>query len=311
VIQERVPPIEAGKDHQLMKKRFAIPLGVLTLSGLYLSSLYNYLLFHTLAELFSIVIACGIFMTAWNARRYLNNGYLLFIGIAYFFIGGLDLLHTLAYKGMPIFPGYGANLPTQLWIGARYMESLSLLFAPLLIRRQIRAGFITLGYSAVSLLFLLSIFAWNIFPTCFVEGAGLTPFKKISEYVISLFLLGSMGLLLKHRGEFERNVLRWLVWSIIFTIGSELSFTFYVQVYGLSNLIGHYFKIVSFYLIYKALIETGLARPYELLFREVKSSEERYRSLFTNMIDGFARHKIVLDKAGTYWKKGDGGYPRN
>jgi signal transduction histidine kinase len=298
LIQDRVRSIEPAEDHELMKKRIAISLAVLTLSGLYLSSLYNYLLFHTLAELFSIVIACGIFMTAWNARRYLNNGYLLFIGIAYLFIGGLDLIHTLAYKGMPIFPGYGANLPTQLWIGARYLEGLSLLFAPLLIRRQINAGFVFLGYSAVSLLLLLSIFAWDVFPACFIDGIGLTPFKKISEYVISLILLASMGLLLKHRGEFERRVLVWLVWSILLTIGSELAFTFYVQVYGLSNLIGHYLKIVSFYLIYKALIETGLARPYELLFREVKSSEERYRSLFTHMIDGFARHEIVLDNAG-------------
>jgi signal transduction histidine kinase len=281
-----------------MKNRIAIPLAVLTLYGLYLSSRYNYLLFHSLAELFSIVIACGIFMTAWNARRYINNGYLMFIGIAYLFIGSLDLLHTLAFNGMSIFPGYGANLATQLWIGARYLESLSLLFAPLLIRRQIRVGFVFLGFSGVTLLFLLSIFAFDVFPACYIDGTGLTPFKKISEYVISMILLASMGLLLKHRGEFERSVLVLLIWSIFLTIGSELAFTFYVQVYGLSNLIGHYFKILSFYLIYKALIETGLARPYELLFREVKSSEERYHSLFTHMMNGFARHEIVLDKAG-------------
>jgi PAS domain S-box-containing protein len=293
-----VPQIEALKENESMKKWIVISLAVLTLFGLYISSRYNYLLFHSLAEIFSIVIACGIFMTAWNARRYINNGYLLFIGIAYLFIGWLDLLHTLAYEGMPIFPGYGANLPTQLWIGARYLESLSLLFAPLLIRRQVKAGLIFLGYFGACLIFLLSIFVWNIFPACYIEGSGLTPFKKISEYVICLILLASVELLLRHRGEFEPGVLHLLIWSIFLTIGSELAFTFYVQVYGLSNLIGHYLKILSFYLIYKALIETGLARPYELLFREVKNSEERYRSLFAHMIDGFARHEIILDKAG-------------
>ena len=44
---------------------------------------------------------------------------------------------------------------------------------------------------------------------------------------------------------------------------------------GLSNLIGHYFKIISFYLIYKAIIESGLVRPYDLLFRNLKKSEEK------------------------------------
>ena len=42
-------------------------------------------------------------------------------------------------------------------------------------------------------------------------------------------------------------------------------------------MVGHLFKVVSFYLIYKALIETGLVRPYDLLFRNLKKSEEALR----------------------------------
>jgi PAS domain S-box-containing protein len=56
-----------------------------------------------------------------------------------------------------------------------------------------------------------------------------------------------------------------------------LAFTFYVDVYGLSNLIGHYLKIISFYLIYEAIFETGLTRPYALLFRNLKQNEEALR----------------------------------
>ena len=105
----------------------------------------------------------------------------------------------------------------------------------------------------------------------------MTPFKKISEYIISLILLASIALLLKNRKEFDRGVLILVVWSIILTIASELAFTFYIHAYGLSNLIGHFFKILSFYFIYKALIETGLAKPYNLLFRDLKQSEEALR----------------------------------
>lgn len=269
-----------------MKKAFSyFFFGLLILAGLYVSSLYNYLLFHNLAEIFSIVIAFGIFTIAWNSRPFLDNNYLLFIGIAYLFVGGLDLLHTFSYKGMAIFGGFGSNLPTQLWIAARYMESLSLLIAPLFFHRRLKTNLVFLGYSAAVALILLSIFFWKIFPVCFVEGAGLTPFKKISEYIISLILLVSIGFLLKNRKEFDRKVLQWVIWSIIVTIASELAFTFYVDVYGLSNLIGHYFKILSFYLIYKAIIETGLTKPYDLLFRNLKQSEERYRIVADNTYD--------------------------
>lgn len=248
-------------------------LWVPVLLGLYVTSLYSYLLFHSLAEIFSVIIAVGVFAIAWNSRRFLENNYLLFLGVAFLFVGVIDLLHTLAYKGMGVFPGFGANLPTQLWIAARYLESFSLLLAPLFLHRELKLGRVFAGYSLVFLLLLLTIFAWRVFPVCYVEGAGLTACKKVSEYLICFILLGAMALLLKERREFDRQVLHLLVWAILLTIGSELAFTFYVGVYDLSNLVGHFFKIIAFYLIYKALIETGLVKPYDLLFRDLKQSE--------------------------------------
>ena len=101
---------------------------IISLAGLYLTTYINYLLFHTLAELFSIVIAFSFFTIAWNAKEHIKNQYILFIGIVYLFIGFIDLLHTLTYKGLPFFPGTH-DYATQLWIAARYLESVSLLVA--------------------------------------------------------------------------------------------------------------------------------------------------------------------------------------
>jgi hypothetical protein len=114
-----------------LPRRMLFPGLVFVVLGLlYFTSTYSYLLFHSIAEIFSVVVAFGIFMLAWNSRRFLDNNSLLFIGIAYFFVGMIDILHTLAYKGMGVFSGYDANLPTQLWIAARYLQSISLLLAP-------------------------------------------------------------------------------------------------------------------------------------------------------------------------------------
>jgi signal transduction histidine kinase len=178
---------------------------------------------------------------------------------------------------MRIFPEFGANLPTQLWIIARYLEAASLLLAPWFLNRRLNLAAMFAGYLLTFTLLLLSIFYWKIFPLCFVEGVGLTPCKKISEYVTCGILAGALALLWRRRAEFDGNVLRLIVWSIILTMGSELSFTFYVSVYGLSNFIGHILKILSYYLIYKALIETGLVKPYNLLFRSLKLNEEALR----------------------------------
>jgi signal transduction histidine kinase len=259
---------------QIRDKFPAFCLALLALAGLYISSVYNYLLFHCLAELFSIVIACGMFMVAWNSRRFMGNHYLLFIGIAYLFVGGLDLVYTLSYQGMHLFRRDEANIAAQFWIAARYMESISLLISPFMLNRRLNVGALMAAYSVVSMLVILSIFDWKIFPDCFQQGTGLTPFKKTSEYIISVILLGAAILLYADRRKQDRLVLEWLLVSIALTIASEIAFTGYIRTYGIANLIGHYFKILSFYFIYKAIIERGLTRPYSLLFLELKRNEE-------------------------------------
>ncbi len=272
---------------------------IVILLGFYGISLTNYLLFHSLVELFSIIVAGGIFMLAWNSRRFLDNNYLLFVGIAYLFVAGLDLLHTLAYKGMGVFPDE-ANLPTQLWIAARYLQSVSLLLAPLFLHRTLKPYVVFVSYSLVMGLLLGSIFYWQNFPACYIEGVGLTPFKKASEIIISFILIGAIFLLLRYRDDFDLDVLRLLAWAILSTIVAELAFIFYVDVYGLSNMIGHIFKLISFYLVYKAIIETGLVQPYSLLFRRVKQSEETLREYTVELqarneeLDAFA-HTVAHD----------------
>ena len=243
------------------------------LCGLYLTSRYDYLLFHSLAEIFSIVVGCSIFIVAWNSRQRLDNTFLLFLGTAYLFVSVIDLIHTLAYKGMGVFPGYDTNLPTQLWIAARYVQGLSLLVSPFFLRRRLNIYPVFAIYAVVTAGAVAAIFA-QVFPACYVEGIGLTLFKKISEYIISFIFLVSIALLLRKRAAFDQNVLRWLVASLALTVASEVAFTLYVSVYGLSNLFGHFFKLIAFYLLYVAIVEMGLEKPQRLLFKNLKQNEK-------------------------------------
>ncbi len=241
------------------------------------TSLYNYLLFHTIAEIFIILIAGVMFIIAWNTRRYLNNNYLLFIGIAYFFIAIIELLHTLAYTGMNIFTGYGTNLPTQLWIAARFLEAGTLLIAPLMLTRRMHPYREFFLFGVVTAGMIAAIFVTGTFPVCFIEDQGLTPFKVICEYVIVLLLVGSLALLWTKRRSFEPVVYRLLTASILFTIVAELFFTLYITAYGSANLIGHLFTLVSVALLYRAIVVSALQRPFDLIFRELAQSEQNVR----------------------------------
>src|SRR5512134_3853838 len=197
--------------------------GALILAGLYASSLYSYLLFHSLLELFNVLTAFIVFILAWHTRRIQDNRFLLFIGISSLFSGSLDLAHALAYKGMGIFTGYSADLPTQLWIAFRYVASVSFLLAPFFMKRKFSAGKVIAAYALLTVSLFFAVFSGR-FPACFIEGSGLTAFKIASEYVIASFFLASLVLLYRQRALFDRAVFRLLIAAALTAAVSELCF---------------------------------------------------------------------------------------
>jgi signal transduction histidine kinase len=270
-----------------IRKKIDILFLIGVIAGLYIISLDNFLLFHSLVELFSITVAVAFFLIVWNRRNIIQNNYILAAGIGYMFIASIDLLHTFAYKGIGIFPGYDANLPTQLWIAARYLESLTLVVSFSLIGKKVKASSVATTYLIITTILIVSIFE-GYFPDSYIEGEGLTPFKIYSEYLISSILLIALVFLHQKRINFLPHVYEYLALAIVFTIIAEFAFTFYISVYGFSNLVGHFFKLISFYLIYKAIIVTSLDKPYEMLFGELNQERKKYTDLFMAIKNGVA-----------------------
>jgi PAS domain S-box-containing protein len=281
--------------------RFAALVGGLCLFGLFASSGYSYLLFHTLVELFTILIAFLVFALVWNTRRMLDNQYLLFLGISFLFSGALVLAHTLAYQGMDFFPGDDTDLSTQMWIAFRYVFSISFLLAPFFINRKVNISRVFAAYGSVTVVLAGTIF-WGIFPSCYRDGLGMTPFKIFSEYAVSAILMAALGLLILKRGAFDRGIFFLLSGSVAASVFSALSYTQHVTVIGAATMAGHFFELIANYLIYRAVVVAGLVEPTSILFRNLKESEarirdseERYRSLVELSPDA-----IVVHSEGIY-----------
>ena len=278
---------------------FRITLSVLLVAlisaAFYIISRHNYLLFHGTMEAFSLVIAGATFTVAWNSRRVVRNGYLLFIGIVFLAVAVTGMVHTLAYQGMGVFPGYGPNLPTQLWVAGRYLLSLALLAAPLTIGRKFNLPLVVISFAAADVLILVTVFTGH-FPTAYVPGSGLTTFKIASEYVIGTILLASIFFLLRKRQGLNPELTRMMVFAAAAFIVSDMAFTLYADVYGVANMIGHIANVVGYFLVYKALIETSLVKPYDTLFRELKMSETNLANQATDLAAANARLTRVIEE---------------
>jgi len=240
----------------------------------------HYLLFHAYAEGFSIVIAIVMFIITWNSRHVIDNYYLYFIGLTYLFVANFDFLHTLGYSGMNVFPDYDfyAN---QLWVVGRFMESISLLLGFYFLKRKkrVNAIWVMVIYAIISTIFILLILVFKVFPECFIEGVGQTPFKIVSELIIIGILSLAIVALYKNKDRFPKAILYSLLLSFIVTIISELFFTIYIHNYDISNILGHFAKIVSFYLIYRSIIKTGINEPYQVIFNNLNEKKTELQRL--------------------------------
>lgn len=258
----------------ILKFLLYIPFCLALIYVLYIIQQKNYLLFHTIIEFSSISVIIGTFILAWNVRGKSDNRTIINLSLVYLIVAIFDLLHTLSYKGMGVFPNNN-DYATRLWIASRYLESISLfalLYIPL--PKRVKPGYILTISGLIGGALLSTIFYFDIFPICLIPGVGLTRFKVISEYIIC-FILGLSLLPLIIKGdEHDKESRLYLISAIAITILSELSFTLYKDAYGVMNMLGHYLKLLSFYFIYKSFIESTLKRPIDLLFKELKASEE-------------------------------------
>jgi hypothetical protein len=226
------------------------------LAGLYALSQYNWLLFHSLVEISALVVAVAVFLLFWNARRFLDNGFFLFVGIACVFGGILDLMHALSYRGVSVFPGDTGDQSIQLKTAGRWIASFSFIVAPLFLRRKINVTATLVAYGGVLALVLGLVF-WDLFPDYYVPGAGMNRSQQFSRGLSCLAFLAAAALLLARRKEFDAHVFRLLLASLIASSASELASAVSTDFYGVPKVFAHLSEVVSLYLVYKAFIEVG------------------------------------------------------
>ncbi len=276
-------------------------LGAAGLVGFYIISQHNYLLFHNSVETFAAVVACSVFMLFWNARRFLGNGFFLFIGIACLFAGIFDLLHLWTYQGTSVVPGLDGDESIQLKTAGRWIASLSFLVSPFFFRRRLNVAVAMGFYGGIFVLVLYSVFSWHVFPDCYIPRLGMTHFEQFGRSISCLAFLAAAGVLVCKRRELDPYVFRLLLASWLASSASEFFSAVAVDFVGETKVLAHLLEVVSLYLVYKAFVEVGLTSPYDLVFRNLKRSEEeaqRQQQFLETVLDTVRTGIVVCDANG-------------
>lgn len=240
-------------------------------------SFINYTLYHSIVEIFKVIIAFCITATALNTYNISKNNYFILIGIAFCYAGIFNLLHTLMFPGVGIIAGDNTNVSIQFSIIARYIEGVSLLLSCMYFNRTVRPKCIIYVYTSTSILLLVSVLYFKVFPNCFIQPNGQTAFKIASEYIIAFIKVCAVVVMLRKRKSFHYDVLKLIIAFILISAVSNILFSIYGSLNGFSHMLGHIQDALSYFLIYKAIIHTSLNEPYKLLFYELYSLNEELK----------------------------------
>jgi len=260
-----------------------VPL--LIIAVLLMVASWNYLLFHTLIELFTIGVAVIMFVVIWYTYEFSHNHFLMYLGCGYLWVGLLELLHTLSFQGIGIFSDQSANLSMQFWLVASGLKTILLLSSTFFFTRALHRWWVMLTFASLAGGFTLMIFqGWM--PVVFVPGLGVTWFKVILEYIAVTLLAVAMLIFLRGHPMLPRAIQRLMVWVIGFTISGEILFTQYLYVYDSAVMLGHICTFFAAWLIFAGITRTALIQPFVTLARN------------SSTYDAVPQPTIVLDNQG-------------
>ena len=232
----------------------------------------DYLTWHNVFELTSIIISFSVFIVSYYTYEQTGNLRSAFLGSVFLMVGIIDVFHTLSYKGMPAFliENDTANRATTFWIISRYMSSIGFLVASFIhykLKSSINKKIFTVFPFVISLLILIIVTYYpDLLPDMYIESTGLTSWKVYSEFIIiALFLLTVIRFVNEYNKTGEKLIFLFSI-SLLISALSEVSFVLYTSVYDLYNYLGHIYKFLAFFVVFRVILISNIQKPYLELF---------------------------------------------
>lgn len=229
----------------------------------------TFLAWHILLEFSAIVMAFCIFAITYYTSEETKSMSMVIIACTFLSVTLLDTMHTFTYKGMPyLLTSSSPVKATALWMTSRLVMAIGVAIAYFIPGDKILKkdqGVYALICTILTVLFMVLIgYKPEIFPSMYIEGRGITPLKITLEYLISaILIITAIKLYRIHTAINRDKAYILMVIALIFSSIAEISFTLYDNVYDTYNLLGHLYKFIGQFLLFRALFVINIKKPYK------------------------------------------------
>lgn len=233
----------------------------------------DFLPFHTLLEMGAVVIAFLVFAAGWNAHSRRLPRHALILACAFLGVAMLDFAHMMSFGGMPQFITVGNQQRTvNFWLAARLLAASALLAVAVLPPEEpatpsSRYGWLMGVLAIVAGFYWVFLFHPQWVPQTYLPGKGLTPFKVGVEYFVAVMnVVAACALWWRMRRPLRFNAAA-LFGTVCAMALSELCFTMYATMSDIYNITGHFYKVVSYLFLYRAVFVEVIEEPYREMAR--------------------------------------------
>jgi hypothetical protein len=225
----------------------------------------DYLPFHIILELVSIIIAMQVSGIAWNAKKHKISGKIIFLSAVFFGVAILDMTHFLSYEGMADFiTPNSTDKAIYFWLCARFLSSVGLFIFALYTFAKIDSR--KLHYLVFALIIVfVGLLHWPLIADSdtlhrlfFVQDNGLTSLKITLEYIlIAINLLTAFTFYVKMQEKQEYHIVA-LFAAVCMMAISEFLLTLYSDITDFYNILGHVYKAIAYILFIEQFLSLQL-----------------------------------------------------
>jgi diguanylate cyclase (GGDEF)-like protein/PAS domain S-box-containing protein len=239
------------------------------------------------------MLVCGAIATvAWNARDLEVPRSVHVLGSACAGALVLDLAHTLSFPGMPdLFTPNSPSKCAALFMASRLLSALALLSVAALPWRLDHAPRWVRWVPAGVAAYVVGVGAWVLgwpgsVPALVIDGQGLSTAKQAGEYLLVALFLGASVLFVRRlRSPQPFDVASLLGAAVLMAIG-EAVLTLYTRVTDLALVVGHLYKVLGFWMVYRTIVADSIRSPYQRLAasrQRLRQSDDELRTITDNI----------------------------
>ncbi|MFA9396879.1 MAG: MASE3 domain-containing protein [Clostridiaceae bacterium] len=265
------------------------------ISVLLVVSTRNYNLFHILSEAYSALITIGIYIVAINTYKISKNKVIMVLGIGCIFIAILNLMCTFAYPELNLINNSSLNMVIQFWVAASYLDCATLIIACIYLYKPnkklnpVPTFFTYIIITSISIYFIINKAV--VIKSLDANRDSLGTYIGVAIIIIMYCTL--LVAIFMKKSSIDAQVYLYVQIAIVLKIIDQGLFTFNIGVGGYTQILAHILKIVSFYCIYKGIIQAGIQRPSSMLFYKIEEAGNQLNKVNNLLMEESKKYETI------------------